>query len=230
MYSDTATPTMTEPKPKKPESHRRGYEETRKSLIEKLGDWEDQRAWDEFYKTYWKLILSVALKAGLRQEEAFDVVQETVLTLAKQSKKNQYDPKRGSFKIWLMNLARWRIADQFKKRAKDTASRGSSDGWGDGRDRDTATLDRIADPDGFALESVWDAEWQKSLSDRALTKVKAKASPKQFQIFDCYVVKEWPVRKVVDELGVSMAQVYLAKHRVGSLIKQEIAELENQLL
>ena len=205
---------------------RRCYEQTRKSLIEKLGNWEDQRAWDEFYRTYWKLILSVALKAGLRQEEAFDVVQETVLALAKQSQQNKYDPEQGSFKVWLMNMARWRIADQYRKRKKDTAGRGSTEYE---NDRNTATLDRIADPAGPELEQVWDAEWNKNLADRAVAKVKTKVSPRQFQIFDCYVVKGWPVRKVVTDLGVSTAQVYLAKHRVGGLIKQEIAAIENAL-
>ena len=216
---------MDKPDPKDAAA-RRCYEQTRKSLIEKLGNWEDQRAWDEFYRTYWKLILSVALKAGLRQEEAFDVVRETILALAKQSQQNKYDPKQGSFKVWLMNMARWRIADQFRKRKKDTASSGSGAGYEN--DRNTATLERIADPAGSELDQVWDAEWNKNLADRAIAKVKSKVSPKQFQIFDCYVVKGWTVRRVATELGVSTAQVYLSKHRVGSLIKQEIAAIENE--
>ena len=66
------------------------YAKTRKSLIARLDNWEDQRTWDEFYKTYWKLIYAVGLKAGLRSDEAFDVVQETILSIAKQSKKNMY--------------------------------------------------------------------------------------------------------------------------------------------
>ena len=64
------------------------YAHTRKSLIARLDNWEDQRTWDDFYKTYWKLIYAVGLKAGLRSDEAFDVVQETILSIAKQSKKN----------------------------------------------------------------------------------------------------------------------------------------------
>jgi RNA polymerase sigma-70 factor (ECF subfamily) len=56
--------------------------------------------------------------------------------------------------------------------------------------------------------------------------VKAQVSPKQYQIFDYYVVKQWDAKKVQDYLGVSMAQVYLAKHRVGSVLKKELAKLE----
>jgi RNA polymerase sigma-70 factor (ECF subfamily) len=207
---------------------KKAYLKTRKSLIERLNNWEDQRSWDEFYRTYWRLIYSVALKAGLRSDEAFDVVQETTLSLAKQTQKeNKYDPNAGSFKSWLMNMTRWRIADQFRKRAKDTASAGFRDG---DSDRNTATLERFADPAGEILERVWDIEWKRNLADRAMDTVKAKVSPKQYQIFDCYVVKGWEAKKVTKQLGVSMAQVYLAKHRIGSLIKKEIAELENQLI
>ena len=220
---------MSEPKPEEgDEVLRSAYKATRKSLIERLGNWEDQRSWDEFYQTYWRLIYSVALKAGLRSEEAFDAVQETIICIAKQQKEGKYDPEQGSFKAWLMNQARWRITDQFRKRKKDTAMSGGAQG--DDPDRRTATLERFEDPDGNGLEKVWDAEWAKNLTDRAVEKVKSKVSPKQFQIFDCYVVKSWPATKVVKELDVSIAQVYLAKHRVGGLLRKEIQGLEDQLL
>jgi len=203
------------------------YEKTHKSLIERLGNWEDQKSWDAFYKRYWKLIYSVALKSGLRSEEALDVVQETIITIAKQQKDNRYDPKAGSFKSWLMNQTKWRIGDQFRKRAKDTAMLKFEN---EDDERNTATLDRLEDPDAHHLEGVWDAEWKKNLADRALAAVKTKVSPKQYQIFDCYVVKGWGVRQVMKELGVSMAQVYLAKHRVGGLMRKEVLALEDQLL
>lgn len=74
------------------------YAKTRKSLIARLDNWEDQRTWDEFYQTYWRLIYSVAIKAGLRQDEAFDCVQETILSIAKQSKKSCMIRSRGHSK------------------------------------------------------------------------------------------------------------------------------------
>ncbi len=201
-------------------------ERTRKSLIERLHDWEDRKSWDEFYRTYWRLIYGVGIKSGLRPEEAMDVVQETTIAIAKQSKEHRYDPKAGSFKVWLMNMTRWRIGDQFRKRAKDTAMH-KSDG---DDDRKTAILDRFADPKADSLDRIWDLEWRQSLASRALAAVKLKVSPRQYQIYDAYVVKNWSVKETMDNLGVSMAQVYLAKHRVGALIKKEITELEKQLI
>jgi RNA polymerase sigma-70 factor (ECF subfamily) len=197
------------------------YAKTRQSLIAKLDNWEDQRAWDEFYQTYWRLIYAVAVKAGLRSEEAFDCVQETILSIAKQSKKNMYDPAQGSFKTWLMNMTRWRINDQFRKRRKDTAM--VTGAWDD--DRKTAVIDRVEDPNGEVLTRLWEVEWKKNLADAALSRVKAQVSPKQYQIFDCYVIKQWDAKRVQEHLHVSMAQVYLAKHRVGAVLRRELAKL-----
>ncbi len=198
------------------------YERTRKSLIARLENWEDQRTWDEFYQTYWRLIYSVGLKAGLRSDEAFDVVQETILSIAKQSRKQLYDPKQGSFKTWLMNMTRWRINDQFRRRKKDTAMAGNE--WNE--ERKTAVIDRFEDPSGDLLERMWNVEWKKNLADAALARVKGQVSPKQYQIFDYYVVREWDAKKVQAHLGVSLAQVYLAKHRVGAVLKRELVKLE----
>jgi len=229
MSKEKAKPNKAKSTKKSAKSHKEadekfaaGYEQTRKSLIARLDNWEDQRTWDEFYKTYWKLIYSVGLKSGLRSEEAFDVVQETILSIAKQSKKNLYDPDQGSFKTWLMNMARWRIQDQFRKRKKDTAGFMGDEA----DDRKTAVIDRFEDPQGEVLERMWDVEWKKNLADAALAKVKAQVSPKQYQIFDLYVLKELDVKDVQSQLGVSKAQVYLAKHRVGTVLKKELAKLE----
>ena len=201
------------------------YAKTRKSLIARLDNWEDQKTWDEFYQTYWRLIYAVAIRAGLRPEEAFDCVQETILSIAKQSKKKLYDPEQGSFKTWLMNMTRWRINDQFRKRKKDTAMTGGD--WED--ERKTAVIDRIEDPNGDVLSRLWDVEWKKNVADAALARVKAQVSPKQYQIFDFYVIRQWDPQKVQEKLNVSMAQVYLAKHRVGAVLKKELAKLENEM-
>lgn len=199
------------------------YEKTRKSLIARLDNWEDQRTWDEFYKTYWKLIYSVAIKSGLRSDEAFDVVQETILSIAKQSKKNLYDPEQGSFKSWLMNMTRWRISDQFRKRKKDTAM--ALPEW-QADDEKVSAIERVEDPASEVLERLWDVEWKNNIATAALARVKTQVSPKQFQIFDHYVIKQNEAKDVTKKLGVSIAQVYLAKHRVGAILKKELKKLE----
>ncbi|MEP6673169.1 MAG: sigma factor, partial [Chthoniobacter sp.] len=69
---------------------------TRRSLVERLTNWQDQRNWQEFFDTYWRLIYGVARQSGLTDAESQDVVQETVLTVAKNITK--YEREQGSFK------------------------------------------------------------------------------------------------------------------------------------
>lgn len=203
------------------------YARTRRSLIERLADWEDQRTWDEFYQTYWRLIYSVSLKSGLSAEEAMDVVQETVFAIARQWREGQrYDPQKGSFKTWLMNMTRWRIADQYRRQSRNPAKPGAR--LPAEEERDTATMDRLPDEGPNVLDRLWDAEWAANLARVALERVKARVSPQQFQIFDAYVVKGWDASRVKRELGVSMAQVYLAKHRVGGLMRKEVEALQKE--
>lgn len=194
---------------------------TRRSLVDRLADWDDRKHWQEFFDTYWKLIYSAARKSGLTDAEAQEVVQETIITVAKKIDKLRYDPAIGSFKGWLLNITRWRIADQFRKRQPADKQRGRSN-----EDRQTATIERVADSNAADLDALWEKEWQENLFAAAITRVKKKVDPKQFQLFDCYVRKEWPAQKVAAELGVSIGQVYLARHRVSALLKKEIKNIE----
>ncbi len=89
---------------------------TRRSLVSRLRKWDDQESWQEFFSTYWKLIYSVAIKAGCTDEEAEDVVQETVLSVAKKMDTFRYNPEVCSFRGWLMHVTRLRITDQLRKR------------------------------------------------------------------------------------------------------------------
>ena len=111
---------------------------TRRSLVERLADWDDQLRWQEFFDTYSKLIYSAAHRSGLTDAEAQEVVQETVITVAKSIGKLKYDPAIGSFKGWLLQITRWRIADQFRKREPGDAKHAPLS-----YARATATIERV---------------------------------------------------------------------------------------
>lgn len=198
---------------------------TRSSLVSRLHNWSDHGGWQDFFDTYWKLIYAVATKAGLSDAEARDVVQETVVAVAKQMRDGGYDRTKSSFKNWLCLITRRRIIDHFRKRT-DPKLRPAT------RDRDDAsrtdTVNRAPDPASLDLASVWEEEWRKNLLDAAVERVKQKVTPKQFQIFDLSVLRDLPMGEVTKLLKVNPAQVYLARHRVGALVKKEAKRLETQ--
>src|SRR5215469_14339071 len=94
---------------------------TRRSLIERLADWNDRKHWQEFFDGYWKLIYSAARKSGLTDAEAQEVVQETIITVVAKIVEIMNDAPIGSFKGWLLQITRWRIVDQFRKREPGNA-------------------------------------------------------------------------------------------------------------
>src|SRR5678816_2248825 len=147
---------------------------TRASLLTRLKNWQDESAWQEFFETYWRLIYGVARKAGLTDAEAQDVVQETVITVAKNISK--YERAAGSFKNWLLHITRWRIADQFRRRSPGHRS----DRPREESDRQTATIDRL--PDQFDVNAVWEDEWQRHTLEAALARVKRRVEPRHYQI------------------------------------------------
>jgi RNA polymerase sigma factor (sigma-70 family) len=194
---------------------------TRASLLDRLRDVEDRQSWQGFFDTYWRFIYSIALKAGLTEVESQEVVQETVISVAKHLPGFRYDPKVCSFKTWMLRLARWRIIDQFRKRVPDVQPIESSDDA-----TALATLDKLTGGKAPELEAIWNEEWEKAVLVQAIERLKQRVSPDQFQMFDLYVLRRMPVTEVAHLLGTNVARVYLAKHRLSKLLRETIGELE----
>jgi RNA polymerase sigma-70 factor (ECF subfamily) len=197
---------------------------TRYSLLSRLQNWDDWESWKDFFDTYWRLIYSVAIRSGLTETEAQDVVQETLISVAKDIQKFRRDRQRGSFKGWLRNVTRWRVADQLRKRTRAELRATTPDA----DHPEAAESDDAADPAVSGLEAAWDDEWQANLLSAAMERVKRRVKEEHYQIFDLHVLKGWSASKVAEVLGVSTGRIYLAKHRVGTLIKKELRLLESK--
>jgi len=198
---------------------------TRGSLLARLKNWDDADSWQDFSRTYERLILGVARKSGLTEAECEDVLQEVLLSVAKKVGEFESDPARGSFKNWLLNLTRWRITDQFRKRSGLPPMSAAPERPAD----QTATVERVADPAGALVEKVWEEEWQMSVMEAALARLRRQVKPKHFQIFELYNLRQWSAPQVARELGITRVQVYLVHHRLTKQLKEEVTRLEQQL-
>ena len=89
-------------------------------------------------------------------------------------------------------------------------------------------MENLEDQRDVVTHNIWEVEWQKNLVDMAMQRIKKRVHPKQFQLFDMYVVKEWSVKDIQKAVKVSRTQVYLAKLRISRLIRKEVARLERE--
>src|SRR5215470_9024332 len=90
---------------------------TSASLLQGVQSGDEDR-WREFYRVYAPVIRGFALKAGLTETEADEVVQETCIGVSRNVGEFHYDPEKCRFKTWLLNLASWRVKNQFTKRQR----------------------------------------------------------------------------------------------------------------
>ena len=197
---------------------------TRQSLLLRLKDHEDQDGWREFFDTYWRLIYSFCLKARLSEQAAEEVVQETMISVAKQMPEFRYDRSKGGFRSWLLTMVHRRITDRYRQEAR----------WNrviepqpDPEHGELPAIEDHPDPRRPDLDVLWASEWEGHLIRQALDRVRTQVSEKQYLIYEMHVVREVPIATVVANLRTSVAAVYVAKHRVGRLLRAELAHLRS---
>jgi RNA polymerase sigma factor (sigma-70 family) len=177
------------------------------------------------------------------------VAQETLIVVAKKIGEFKHAGNRGSFRAWLYQQARWRIADQFRLRARAnrrlearplTPSLSAAGGEGDRRSGERK-IDAASIAGSFeheasgasapevdpAFERLWAEEWEEHVRQFALARVKRQVSARQFQLFDLHALQGLTVRVAAKAAGTTIAAVYMAKSRVGRLVRREVARLRD---
>ena len=199
--------------------------QTRRTLLSRLRDLDDHESWRTFFDLYWKLLYNVARRSGLDDAGAQEIVQETVIAVARKVPEFRYDPARGTFRQWLLRITRRRIIDHLRRIYRQPPRAEIAPEL---LDEEEEHADAITDQSTSAMEAVWNEEWEQSMFDAALDRVRAESNPKHFQIFDFCVLKKWPASKVAATLGLNAAQVYLAKHRVAQAMKRAVRRIRDE--
>lgn len=188
---------------------------TRISVIEGIKDPDNRRRWEQFADTYVPILTRGLRVNDLRDDEIDDVVQQTLIRVCR--KIEGYDRAKGKFNVWLRKVAVNLALDAIRKRRpyeERKVHRPPED------DRGTDTCGRIECPDETELDRAIHDEWARALKEKTLEAVRERVSPEQFQLYDAYVIQGWPVEKVSKTFGVSDNKVYIAKTRVGEIVKE----------
>jgi len=195
------------------------------TLVARLKNLDDQTSWEEFHALYRPLIHGVAVKAGLRPDEAEDAVQETLAAMAKHIQGFVPSPERGSFRAWLLKIARQRITDRFRKRLPGAAT---SEPMTHGTAR-TPTVERVPDGHEVDLEALCDAEWERWLTKKAMQELQLEVKAEHYQIFHLLTAEQKTVEEVARMVGRNRARIYVIRHRVGNALRKIVKRLEKRL-
>jgi RNA polymerase sigma-70 factor (ECF subfamily) len=185
--------------------------ETRQSLLLRAQTGETT-AWRDLTALYRPLILGWLKRQGVAARDLEDLSQEVLLSVVKHLPGFRHSGHRGSFRSWLRTIVCSRTADYW--RAMDAGTQGSG---GSGAH---AALQEIADPDS-ALNRQWDEEHDRYVIDCLLDLVEQEFEPITLKAFRRLALDGVSGAEAAQELGISVAAVYVAKSRVLARIRLE---------
>jgi RNA polymerase sigma-70 factor (ECF subfamily) len=190
--------------------------QTGSTLLVLLRAPDDPEAWKAFVARYAPRVLAWCRQWELQPADAQDVTQEVLYRLVGQLRRFPYDPAKGHFRGWLKGVARhaWSDLRDGRRRA----------GWGSGDPHVLRLLEAQEDRDGL-LEAL-DQEFERELYEEALARVQLRVNRATWRAFQLLVHERWSAARVAAKLHLTVASVYMAKHRVQKLLAEEVRRLQ----
>ncbi len=177
---------------------------THPSLLLRIRDARDAQAWARFVDLYTPLIHGFARKYGLQEADAADVTQEVLSSIARAVQALNYDPQVGAFRGWLYTVVR----NQVRK----TLGRRKSHQCGTGGTEAQMLLEQHLSPERDET-AEWNANYERHLFAHAATQVRGVFQESIWQAFWLTAVEGEKAKEVAEQLGMTVAAVYLAKGR-----------------
>ncbi len=194
---------------------------TRASLLIRLRDPQDERAWAEFVELYRPLVRRLARRRGLQEADADDLAQDVFRAVASAIGRFECDPARGSFRAWLSTIARNLILNLLSSRGHRLRGSGDSEvaRW----------LDEQPDPQPEDTSAEFDREYRRQLFDWAASHVREEVSDLEWRAFQLGGVEGRPAAEVAARLGTTIGTVYSYKSRVMARLKRRIESFSDGL-
>ena len=193
---------------------------TRQTLLLRIRDEGDERAWAEFMDLYAAFVFNYCRKQGLQTVDTEDVVQEVFRTVAKSIRGFDYDPSQGTFRAWLFRVVRSKLANHFNKKKRQPTTPGETQ------------LEYLADSESEASASEaqdWELEYKRRVFQWASERVQSEFKENTWRAFWMSAVEEKAPAKIAAELGISTGAVYISKSRVVARLRKEVESATGEL-
>jgi RNA polymerase sigma-70 factor (ECF subfamily) len=184
-------------------------ESTRASLLIRIRDRQNARAWEEFDSLYRPMLRRFARARGLDANEAEDVVQQCMAAIIGHIGQFDYDPGKGRFKGWLRTLVNNQVRNRLRRRGEQQA--------------DTQVFERDQQREG-APEELFDRIWLRDHLRHCLELIRRQVQRSTYLAFKAYVIEERPVEEVCRELNMTRNQVQLIKWRLTRMLAEKMRE------
>ena len=187
------------------------FSQTSSTLLGRLRrDPKDQAAWNDFVARYQPRILDWCRGWGLQESDAQDVTQAVLLRLSRSMATFVYDSSR-SFRAWLKTITQHAVSDLVANRTRAMQINSIPV---------LESIDARAD-----LERRIEEIFNRELLELAIAKVRARVASATWDAFRLMTFEGCSGAETSQLLGIPIASVFVAKHRVQKLLKEEIDAL-----
>jgi RNA polymerase sigma factor (sigma-70 family) len=190
---------------------------TRPSLLVRIRDPQNERAWREFLDIYEPLVYRLARRKGFQDADARELTQEVFLAVASAIDRWDPDPSRGSFRAWLFRIARNLMINLLVNRQRHPQATGSTD--------IKHLLEEQAAPVGED-SALFDREYKREAFRWAAQQIRSQFRQTTWKAFWLSSVEGREVKKVAETLGITAGAVYIARSRVMARLRQTIEGLD----
>jgi RNA polymerase sigma factor (sigma-70 family) len=194
---------------------------TSPALLNRLVDWRDAAAWNEFVDRYRPLIEDWCRRLGLDAETTDELCQRIWINLARRMSTFQYDPSR-KFRGWLRRLCQSRAIDLFRERQAN-AVRLPAAGSVEPFQLPAVSIDAADD------DPAGDATLVR-IGERVHESVKRQVAPRTWNAFWSIAIEGLTVRETAGALDMSYAAAFAAHKRVATRLRSEGRQRLSQLL
>ena len=193
--------------------------DTRPSLLVRLCDPKDDRAWTEFTAIYSPLIYRFACRKGFQDADALDLVQEVLRAVASAVDRWEPDPSKGPFRNWLFRIARNMMLNLVTSQRRHPRGTGSEE---------IQSLLEARPSPSPADTALFETEYKRQLFRWAAERVSGEFRGTTWAAFWETGVEGKKAQVVAATLGISIGAVYMAKSRVVARIRQVIEQVEGE--
>lgn len=184
-------------------------ETTHPSLLSRLRNPDDEKAWHDFDARYRELIRRFCRRRGLQVADAEDVAQLVLLALSRSMRSFRFDPARGRFRDYLGRVVKNAIQRQLARPSRNV------------RVLEVSVLDALADPGADPLEPAWLDEWRKHHLRLAMRAVRAAFKPESLAVFE-KLLAGTSVADAAQAFDTTPEAVQKIKQRIGLRLREEI--------
>lgn len=172
----------------------------------------EEAAWIEFDQRYRPVLIGFLHQLGVRDHDAQDVAQQTLLEFCRAYRAGKYDRGKGRLGSWLIGIAQRQAASAARKHRRHHEQAFAAD-------------ESLSDP--ARLTRLWEQQHEQAIYQRAWETLRSSSQfeASTLRAFELTALRAVPPEEVARVCEMKIGDVYAAKSRVSRRLRELVADI-----